>query len=239
VETYIVRGARQSEGTALRKFYTTDERDTLPPPSYQSLSDALNKQSLLVAVQSGEFFATAGYFEYLRSNDAHMIYELAGTRVKNGIGRLKEIKLQQVLLALRIVQIIATEEGPVTLISSAKSPTSIENLLALGMQEITPMPEWFKYDTCSWTQMSDRPKWKHFVADARTVDTALWILHQIGFSSGNYVCQTMRKQPDGSIEERPINLIFELQFRTLFPEILAAHRQRAFQTVFVPLPHAL
>jgi hypothetical protein len=221
------------------KFYTTDERDTLPAPSYQSLTEALNKQSLLVAAKPGEFFATAGYFEYARSDDAHMIYELAGTRVKNTIGRLKDIKLQQILLALRITQIIATEQGPVSLISSAKSPTSIENLFALGMQEISPMPDWFEYDTCSWTGMVDRQKWKHFAADARTVDAAVTILDRIGFSGGRYVCQTTRKQPDDSIEERSIQLIFDLHFRTLFPFILAAHQKRAFQTVFVPLPHSL
>jgi hypothetical protein len=147
--------------------------------------------------------------------------------------------LQQILLALRITQIIATEQGPVSLISSAKSTASIENLISLGMREISPMPRWFEYDTCSWTGMSDRQQWKHFFADEGTVDKAMTILDGIGFSKGQYVCQATRKQADGSLEERSIKLIFELNFRTLFPAILAAHRKRAFKNVFVPLPHSL
>lgn len=239
METYTIRGARPSERAGLMTFYTTDERDSLPAPSYNSLTDALANQSLLVVAKQGELFATAGYFEYARSADARMIYELAGTRVKNSIGRLKDIRLQQILLALRITQIIATEQGPLTLISSAKSPTSSQNLIALGMQEISPMPPWFEYDTCSWTVMSDRPKWKHFVADARTVHAAVTILDRIGFSSGKYVCQATQKRPDDSIVERSIQLIFELEFRTLFPGILAAHRKSMFDQVFYPLPQAL
>src|SRR5437764_9549585 len=101
------------------------------------------------------------------------------------------------------------------------------------------MPAWFEYDTCSWTGMSDRAKWKHFVADHNTVHQAVTILERIGFSTGKYVCQATRKRPDNSIEERSIQLVFELELRGLFSDIRAAHEQRAFERVFIPLPDSL
>jgi hypothetical protein len=187
METYTIEGARLLQIDTLMSFYTTDERDTLPAPSYGDLKEALRQQSLLTVTKAddGAVAATAGYFEYARSDENSMIYELAGTRVKNNIGRLKEISLQQILLSLRIIQVVVTEAGPVGVISSAKSSRSIENLISLAMEEILPKPAWFEFDTCSWTRMEDRPKWKHFAATMRSVDEAIKILVRTSFSKGN------------------------------------------------------
>jgi hypothetical protein len=48
METFRIRGGRPRDKDALMAFYTTDERDTLPSPSYPDLIDALEKQSLLI-----------------------------------------------------------------------------------------------------------------------------------------------------------------------------------------------
>jgi len=143
MEAYTIESAGISLESLMR-FYTEDERETLPIPDYQSLRAALDAYSLLTVTDDdgGGVVAAAGYFEYARSSDTCMIYELAGTRVKNTIGRLKGISLQQILIALRVLQVAATEAGPLSLISSARNPRSIGNLSVLGLQEIAPLPTW-------------------------------------------------------------------------------------------------
>ncbi|MBR0969546.1 MULTISPECIES: hypothetical protein [Bradyrhizobium] len=172
-----------------------------------------------------------------RSIDAWIIYELAGTRVRNAIGRLAPVPLQQILLSLRIIQVAGTEEGPLTLISSAKSLASIGNLGSAGLELINPLPNWFEYDTCSWIGMADRPAWKHFAATAMTVGKALSILTLVGFGGGTHICDASQKLPDDTIASRRIRLVYDLKgLVRQFPWMVTAHRRGFWQDPFVPLP---
>lgn len=239
MDTYTVQGAVPAQLNALMEFYATGERDSLPTPSYGSLQKALDGQSFLMTVDdAGVIAATAAYFDYEAPINHHMIYELAGTRVKNTIGRLKEVRLQQILLALRIITVATaeTETGPLSLISSAKHISSIGNLGAIGMEQIDPLPRWFEFDTRSWTQMTDRHAWRHFAASAQTLDNAIELLNRIGFARGEYICTTSQKQADGSYSESPIKIVFKMGLVALFPEILRAHRHGKFRGTFSPLP---
>src|ERR1700745_2771485 len=105
-----LRAATKSENKKLRDFYLATETDTLPPP-LSTISKALSAGSLLIAENcaDGSILATAGYFEYIKSAKRQLIFEMAGTRVTKAIGRLKPHSLQQILLALRLFQIAATE----------------------------------------------------------------------------------------------------------------------------------
>ena len=126
-------------------------------PLYPTISKALSAGSLLIAENcaDGSILATAGYFEYIKSAKRQLIFELAGTRVTKAIGRLKPHSLQQILLALRLFQIAATEGDPrnkVAVILSARHLKSQSNLMAPSMSEIALMPEWLEYDVCSWSE---------------------------------------------------------------------------------------
>jgi hypothetical protein len=239
MDTYTIEGAVPAQLDVLMEFYATDERESLPTPSYDTLRKALDGQSFLVALdQTGGIAATAAYFEYGAEIGDHAIYELAGTRVKNTIGRLKEIRLQQILLSLRIVIVAVTEAetGPLSLISSAKHTSSIDNLRAVEMEEIVPLPKWFEFDIRSWTQMKDRQDWAHFAANSPTLGNAIELLHRIDFVRGEYVCTTSRKQADGTYLEFPIKIIFKMGLVALFPEILRAHQEGRLQAAFLALP---
>lgn len=242
MDTYSVEGAVPAQLDALMKFYAMDGRESLPTPSYGSLRKAVDGQSFLITVDdAGEIAATGAYFDYEAPIKNHVIYELAGTRVKNTIGRLKEVRLQQILLSLRIVIVATaeTEAGPLSLISSAKHTSSIGNLGAIGMERIDPLPRWFEFDTRSWTQMTDRQDWRHFAASPATLDNAIELLSRIGFAQGEYICTTSQKQADGTYSESPIKIVFKMGLVALFPEILRAHQQGDFRGVFLPLPDIL
>jgi len=359
METFSIRGGRPRDKDALMAFYTTDERDTLPSPSYPDLIDALAKQSLLIVRREaphdidaerrllgailvnndalyrvsdfleskhyfeplhqmifetassliltgkvvspvtlrpflptdtdigvtmaqylarlateatvidaqnhgrtihelssqrelirigedmidfaynepvGECVATAGYFEYAKSNAAHVIYELAGTRVKNSIGRLKPVSLQRIMIALRVIQVAATEAGPVTLISSARSAQSIKNLEAMGFEPIDPKPGWFEFDLYSWTRPTERSEWRHLIATQHTVDAAMKVLETIDFSKGAFDCLASQRQLDGSNTERAIRLEFAMTWAGLFSNVIDGHRDGGLNGLFVPLP---
>jgi hypothetical protein len=148
MDIYTIQGAVPAQLDALIEFYASDERDSLPTPSYGSLRKALDGQSFLMTVdEAGAIAATAAYFDHEAPINNRVIYELAGTRVKNTIGRLKEVRLQQILLALRIIIVATaeTETGPLSLISSAKHASSIGNLGAIGMEQIHPLPRWLNF----------------------------------------------------------------------------------------------
>lgn len=234
MENYIIRSAVLSDNDALMDFYTDDEQETLPPPGYADLKDALQKQSLLTAKkENGIIAAAAGYFEYARSDETHMIYELAGTRVRNNIGRLTGVSLQQILISLRVIQIAATEAGPVSLISSAKSLRSIENLAFLGMEEIVPRPRWFEFDTCSWTRMTERSQWKHLLATERTIDRAIEILNAVNFNKGEFICVASQKQ-QWVLYQAPRQAHIQIALGSLFSAHLRGPQPRPFQRTFRP-----
>ena len=222
------------------EFYLNTETDTLPPPPVQTLENSLRSRSLLIVedAANASVLATGGYFDYLKSINNHLIFELAGTRVTSGIGRLSPIPLQQILLAIRLFQILTTEgrEEPVTVISSARHPKSIANLLALRMAEIVNMPKWLEYDTCSWTRMSERDSWRHFIATADSMHKAIEILDKVEFSRGVFECMSERKRQDGSAERLDISIQYDLLIREIFPAIRAARDSNALKCNFMPLP---
>jgi len=139
----LLRSAGRGDETRLWDFYRSTLTETLPVPSVGTIRGSLQRGTLLIAeeVGSGNIVATAGYFEYIKSVDGHLVFELAGTRVTTG--KLLPFSLQQILLAVRLFQIAATEDQsarPVSIISSARHKRSKENLVCAGMSEIAAMP---------------------------------------------------------------------------------------------------
>lgn len=237
-----LRGATVADRPTLMEFYRTTETDTLPPPSIQILDNSLTRGSLLVVddVAGASVLATAGYFDYIKSNNNHLIFELAGTRVTSAIGRLSPFPLQQILLAIRLFQIVSTEgrKDTVSVISSARHPKSIENLLVIGMVEIAEMPEWLAYDTCSWTRMSERAEWRHFIATNEAVHKMIDLLDNIEFARGKFECKSERRRKDSSTENLDIEIQFDLPLRELFPFLIAARDDGGLICNFAPLPPA-
>jgi hypothetical protein len=236
-----LRAATKSENKKLREFYLATETDTLPPPSLSTISKALSAGSLLVAENcaDGSILATAGYFDYIKSAKRQLIFELAGTRVTKTVGRLRPHSLQQILLALRLFQIAATEGDPrnkVAVISSARHPKSQSNLTALRMDEIATMPEWLEYDVCSWTRMSERRQWRHYIATADSLYKAIEILERSGFSIGRLGCRTSRMSGAGLPEDGDVSMEYDFPIRQVFPAFLQARQRKEPMDEFSPLP---
>lgn len=237
-----VRAARQDEAQRLQTFYLATETDTLPPPPLATLLSALANGSLLIAEDAadGSILATAGYFEYIKSRQDHLIYELAGTRVTSAIGRLDPFPLQQILLALRIVQIVSTENSDLSVISSARHSSSQANLRALHLDEIAEMPAWLDYDICSWTQRTQRHEWRHFIAPDMSIDRAIEILAVCGFSEQGFSCQSTRRLPDGRSETIDVFIEYDMALSgAIFIALIEARMQNAPMCRFVPLPRAI
>jgi hypothetical protein len=239
-----LRAATKSENKKLRDFYRATETDTLPPPSLSTISKALSAGSLLIVENCADasILATAGYFEYIKSAKRRLIFELAGTRVTKTIGRLQPYSLQQILLASRLFQIAATEgdtRNSVTVISSARHPKSQSNLMSLRMDEIAVMPEWLEYDVCSWTRMSERTQWRHYIATADSVYKAIEILERSGFSTGRLDCTASRVSDAGFAADTAVAVAYDLPIRQLFPSFLLARQRREAMATFTPLPSRL
>lgn len=237
-----VRAARQDEAQRLQEFYLATETDTLPPPSLATLAGALTNGSLLIVEDCGDdaILATAGYFEYIKSQDGHLIFELAGTRVTSAIGRLNPFPLQQILLALRIVQVVATEKSNLSVISSARHASSKANLMALKFEEIAEMPAWLQYDVCSWTQRTQRQEWRHFIAPDASIDRAIEILTACGFSEQGFACQSTRRLPDSEVETVSVFVEYDMALSgAIFLALVEARSRNTAMCRFVPLPPAV
>jgi len=235
-----LRGATIGERPKLMEFYLKTEMDTLPPPSVQTLENSLRSGLLLVVEDTADssVLATGGYFDYIKSIDNHQIFELPGTRVTGSIGRLSPIPLQQILLAIRLFQIVSTEgrDNAVSVISSARHPRSIANLQALRIAEMANMPKWLEYDTCSWTRMSERASWRHFIATEETMHRAIVILDEVAFSSGVFECASERKRQDNVIERLDVSIQYDLLLCRIFPAAQAARDNNQLKRSFAPLP---
>jgi hypothetical protein len=235
-----VRGGKPDDLSSLMHFYRTTETETLPPPSLEKLKSALQQGSLLIVenIVDGSILATGGYFEYIKSNDDHLIFELAGTRVTKNIGRLTPVPLQQILLALRFTQLLVTEDEKlsISVISSARHKKSIANLEELGMVEIKSMTEWLEYDIHSWTPMKERSSWRHFIASQASVEKSIEILDSVGFSVGQFNCTSERRLNDGATEQINISIEYDLPVQAIFAAMIQARNANAIECNFVSLP---
>jgi hypothetical protein len=242
--TLRLRGAYRRDEDRLWDFYRANPADTLPVPSVSTIRKALQSGSLLVAedVQDDRIAAAAGYFEYIKSAKQHIVFELAGTRVTKSVGRLSPIPLQQMLLAIRLFQIVTTEDHTkrqVSVISSAKHPRSKENLVALGLSEIASMPRWMDYDTYSWMPPQERNDWRHFIASGTSVGKALEILQQVDFEHGRFQCRGVRKGRDDAGEQLGLTIVYQLPIAALFRPLLAAHERNETICTLSALPDAV
>lgn len=237
-----LRGARPRDEGRLWDFYQANRSDTLPVPSFGSIRQALTHGSLLIVEEtdSSAITATAGYFEYIKSVDGHIVFELAGTRVKTG--RFVPIPLQQILLAVRLFQIAVTEDQirtQISVISSARHLRSKENLVALGLAEIAAMPRWMDYDTYSWMAPKERGDWRHYIADCTCIDKAIAVLQQTGFQGGQFDCQSDRRRDDGSTERIGLTLHYDLRIRALFSGLAEARARNEAVCGLAPLPRVV
>ena len=236
-----VRPALKSDNKRIRDFYLATETETLPPPPLSTITKALAAGTLLVVENcaNDSVLATGGYFEYIKLGKRHLIFEFAGTRVTKAIGRLRPVPLQQILLALRFFQIASTEgeqNNKVSVISSARHAKSQENLMALHMTEIVAMPDWLDYDVCSWTRMTERAQWRHYVATNGSLTKAIEILQQVEFSNGGFKCSSSRMSSSGAAEELDLSIEYVLPIRQVFPALLQAHQQNETKSALSPLP---
>ena len=245
---FCIRPADEAELDAVMEFYQSNAGDTLPAPSYQGLGAALKSGSLLLAVDDrGAYVAAAGTFQYIKAKGRHCLYELSGTRVTRRVGGLMPVRLQQILLAIRIVQLLATEgrDGArVSAISSAMSAGSIANLRAMSLDEIKKMPGWLEYDTYSWIRASERTKWRHFVVGEAAARAAVEILEKVDFGKGKFDCYRERKTPDGAAQHdldgnpsrQTIRLEYRLGLTAVFPQIVQAKNDNTYAINFWPIP---
>jgi len=238
----LLRSAGRGDETRLWDFYRSTLTETLPVPSVGTIRGSLQRGTLLIAedVGSGNIVATAGYFEYIKSVDGHLVFELAGTRVTTG--KLLPFSLQQILLAVRLFQIAATEDQsarPVSIISSARHKRSKENLVCAGMSEIAAMPHWMDYDTYSWAQPSYHAEWSHYIADCRCIERAIIVLQQVGFEAGTHRCECIRRKGDGTDECINVDLTYQIPIRALFRPLLDAQSRGETICALSALPETL
>lgn len=236
-----LRGAGAGDEKRLWDFYQSTLTDTLPVPSVTTIRKALQRGSLLIGedTDSGVIVATAGYFEYIKSIDGHIVFELAGTRVT--MGKLLPFSLQQIFLALRLFQIVVTEDQikrQISVVSSARHRRSKENLVCIGMAEIDTMPRWMDYDTYSWAP-AEHKDWRHYVADCACVDRALVILQHVGFEAGRHQCRCVRKKKDGTSEQIDVALTYQLPIAALLASCVQARTQDESICGLSSLPEAV
>lgn len=239
-----LRGAAPGEDERLWDFYQDNLVETLPVPSVGAIRTALQRGSLLIAedVDDNSILAAAGYFEYIKSVDRHTVFEFAATRVTKKIGHLLPIPLQQVFLALRLFQIVSTEDQTkrsISVMSSARSQRSKNNLVAFGMTEIAAMPRWMDYDTYSWVPLKQRNEWCHYIADCACLDKAIDILSQAKFAEGRLECQSDRTREDKSSERVDVSISYDLQIGALFPSLVQARNRKEFVCGLTSLPASL
>jgi hypothetical protein len=245
---FSIRPANEADLDGVMEFYQSNAGDTLPAPSYRALGAVLESGSLLLVVDDcGSYVAAAGTFQYIKAKGRHCLYELSGTRVTRRVGGLMPVRLQQILLAIRIVQLLATEgrDGArVSAISSAMSDGSIGNLRAMALDEIKKMPGWLEYDTYSWIRAAERPKWRHFIVGEPAARAAIEILERVEFGKGAFDCYRVRRAADDGIQHdndddatrQTIRLEYRLGLTAVFPKIVQAKNDNTYAINFWPIP---
>lgn len=245
---FVVRPGVPDDRKTLMAFYKENVSDTLPTPSYDGLTSALENESLLVIVDlQNQPVACAGYFQYSHTKGAHYLYELSGTRVTKRVGGLQPFPLQKILIAIRLFQLMVSEGrdgSPVSVISSAISDKSIENLKHMAFEELRRMPAWIEFDTYSYMRASERSKWRNFLAGEKAAVAAIYVLEQINFGAGEFTSYRYVRNDLGEVQydenkqalRQDISIEFDLGLTAIFADVVRARDAGQTLCNFQPIP---
>ena len=185
---FTIRLAKPNDFKKLVEFYKREQSTRLPAPTLRDLAEAVENRQLLMAVDDdGVIAATAGTFEITPATARDFVAELAGTRVTKVLGGTRPIKVQSVLIVLRMLLFVGTAEHlnrnttDCLIVSIRKDNlASRTNILDCGFAELNDRPDWLRYHETSWIGQISLHEWDHFHA---TTDTAMRCV-ELYFSSG-------------------------------------------------------
>jgi hypothetical protein len=209
---FLLRQAIVRDFNKLIEFYRKEHSDALPAPSARAIGDAIERDQLLLIEGNGAIVATAGTFHMSPFNAVHSVAELAGTRVTRPVGGTKPIRMQCILVVLRMIlhaagRYEALEPGAQdTLLSLIRktNKTSADNVKSCGFIPLPdPRPAWLEYDEISWNGKLVTDEWDYFYATDDTVRTCANRFFGHGMNKGVIALQ------QGSAAQ-PINLRIDL-----------------------------
>lgn len=190
---FLLRQANTNDFNDLIAFYRNEHSAALPAPSTRAIGDAMERDQLLIVKGNGAIVATAGTFHMSPGNAAHFVAELAGTRVTRPVGGTSPIRMQRILVVLRLILHAATryevlEPGTRdTLLSLIRktNTTSADNVRSCGFIPLPdPRPAWLEYDEISWNGELVTSQWDYFYATGDTVRICADLFFRHGMHRG-------------------------------------------------------
>lgn len=185
----VLRLARIGDLDSLMQFYAAEHSASLPAPSSSALVQAIeSSQLLLVAGEQDELLATAGTFDVTSPTARHYVGELAGTRVKKTLGGTAPIRIQTMLIVVRVLLLAtagveALEGSKTSLLAIIRKTNerSRTNILDCGFEILNHRPGWLIYDELSWNGKTADDEWDYFRATDQTVRHCanLYLQHDI------------------------------------------------------------
>ncbi len=209
---FLLRQAIKSDFNKLIEFYRKEHSPALPAPSARAIGDAIERDQLLLIKGSGAIVATAGTFCMSPVNAIHSVAELAGTRVTRPVGGTGPVKIQCILVVLRLILHAAnryevlepgTQDTLLSLIRKTNTK-SADNVRSCGFIPLPdPRPAWLEYDEISWNGKLVTAEWDYFYATENTVRICASRFFDHGMNKGTIALE------QGSAAQ-PINLAIDL-----------------------------
>jgi hypothetical protein len=155
--------------------------------------------------------ATAGIFHMSPVNAVHFVAELAGTRVTPPVGGTSPVRVQRILIVLRLILHAASryevlEPGARDTLLTLTRKTNAKSAANVKSCGFVPLPNrrpaWLEYDEISWNGKLVTDDWDYFYATEETVRTCA----KLFFEHGMYRRMVLQQ---GSLAQ-PINLEINL-----------------------------
>ncbi|MBS0247659.1 MAG: hypothetical protein JSR61_13655 [Proteobacteria bacterium] len=193
MQQFRICHANFNDFNGLLDFYETTYRSTLPLETAKTIGDAIeNGRMLLVKnAAAGRIVSAGALFQLTPLASLTSVSELAG-RVTGEVGGLRPLKLQAVLIGLRLLSQIASEamtsdpRATQSIIAAVREDNgdSIANLEKMGMKyPVDPMPDWLRYNQIGWhnaAQSTEPHRWRFYFADAGTCRQSIDLLDKVG-----------------------------------------------------------
>lgn len=171
-----IRPGGMGDFEALMRFYAVNRSEYLPSPQSKDLINALRHgRQIVIDDFIGGLVGTAANIPFTDPTCSSFVGELTGTAVNPSLRGGSPVKLQTILLGLRVlhhaVLIGDAIDGSTSLLTIVKreNERSIKNILKAKFARCDKLPAWFKYDELAWHGSYVVDEWEYFVATSETV----------------------------------------------------------------------
>ena len=192
---FRISHANFNEFNSLLRFYEETYRPTLPLETAKTIGDAIENGRLLLVktAKAGRIVAAGALFQLTPLASLTSVSELAG-RVTGEVGGLRPLRLQAVLIGLRLLSQLASEatmadpDATQSVIAAVREDNgdSIANLEKMGMKNpVDPVPDWLRYNQIGWHNAAHGShNWRFYFADADACRQSIDLLDQVGLFGG-------------------------------------------------------